>query len=164
MIFFSDRIEQFIPPKKGKKHILRIIREIIDFHPESEGTDIAVALEFLTNALKKRTTSFLLTDYSKPMEVANRKHDLVAVQVYDKRDASIPDVGMVSLRDSETGAVRLVDTSSRKIRTLYDKAWYASQQKLTAVTGRSGVDLASISTDEDFVKSLLGLFRKRSTR
>lgn len=170
VIFFSDRIEQFIPPKKGKKHILRIIREIIDFHPESEGTDIAVALEFLTNALKKRTTSFLLTDfidshdYSKPMEVANRKHDLVAVQVYDKRDASIPDVGMVSLRDSETGAVRLVDTSSRKIRTLYDKAWYASQQKLTAVTGRSGVDLASISTDEDFVKSLLGLFRKRSTR
>lgn len=170
VIFFSDRIEQFIPPKKGRKHILRIIREIIDFHPQSDETDIGVALEFLVNVLKKRSTTFLLTDfidehdYSRPMKMASRKHDLVAVQVYDRRDASMPDVGLVRLRDSETGAARWVDTSSKKIRTLYDKAWYASQQKLASLTGRAGVDLASISTDEDFVKSLLGLFRRRSMR
>lgn len=170
VIFFSDRIEQFIPPKKGRKHILRIIREIIDFHPQSEETDIGVALEFLVNVLKKRSTTFLLTDfidehdYSRPMKMASRKHDLVAVQVYDRRDASMPDVGLVRLRDSETGVARWVDTSSKKIRTLYDKAWYASQQKLASLTGRAGVDLASISTDEDFVKSLLGLFRRRSMR
>lgn len=170
VIFFSDHVEKFIPPKKGKKHILLIIREIIDFHPKSRGTDIALALEYLSNALKKRTTAFLLTDfidrgdYSKAMEIAADKHDLIAVQVYDKRDSLMPDVGLMRVRDSETGVGMWVDTSSSAVRKMYGKAWYESQQKLTSATRRSRVDLASVATDENFVKALLGLFRKRSMR
>lgn len=170
VIFFSDHVEKFIPPKKGKKHILLIIREIIDFHPKSRGTDIALALEYLSNALKKRTTAFLLTDfidrgdYSKAMEIAADKHDLIAVQVYDKRDSLMPDVGLMRVRDSETGVGMWVDTSSSAVRKMYGKVWYESQQKLTSATRRSRVDLASVATDENFVKALLGLFRKRSMR
>lgn len=170
VIFFSNKIEKFIPPKKGRKHILLIIREIIDFRSQSHGTDIGNALEYLTNALKKRTTAFLISDfidaqdYSKPMEIANNKHDLVAIQVYDKRDAQMPDVGLIRVKDSETGEEMWADTSSKRIRKLYDKAWYDSQLKLTSAIRRSSVDLASVSTDEDFVKSLLGLFRRRSMR
>lgn len=170
VIFFSDRVEKFIPPKKGKKHILLIIREIIEFKPESQGTDIDCVLQFMTNALKKRCTAFLLSDfidshdYFRSMSIANRKHDLAAIQVYDRRDASLPDVGLVRMRDMETGADIWVDTSSMKVRTAYDKAWYARQQQLSQTVGRCGVDLASISTDEDFVKSLLALFRNRGGR
>ncbi len=168
VIFFSDKIEKFIPPKKGKKHILLIIREIIDFEPSSQGTDINQALEYLTNALKKRTTTFLLTDfiddhnYSKSMEIANRKHDLVAIQVYDKRDAQLPNVGYLRVKDSETGDERWIDTSSKRVRQIFDKKWYENQQALTLATRRSGVDLVSISTDDDFVKALLAMFKKRS--
>lgn len=170
VIFFSDRVEKFIPPKKGKKHILLIIREIIEFKPESHGTDIDCVLQFMTNALKKRCTAFLLSDfidshdYFRSMSIANRKHDLAAIQVYDRRDATLPDVGLVRMRDMETGADIWVDTSSKKVRTAYDKAWYARQQQLSQTVGRCGVDLASISTDEDFVKSLLALFRNRGGR
>lgn len=170
VIFFSDRIEKFIPPKKGKKHILLIIREIIDFKAQSKGTDIGVALRYLTNALKKRTTAFLISDfidihdYTKPMEIANSKHDLVAVQVYDKRDTKMPDVGLVRLRDSETGEEQWVDTSSKKVRQLYDKAWYETQQRLSSAARAGKVDVASVATDENFVKALLGLFKKRSMR
>ena len=170
VIFFSDRVEKFIPPKKGKKHILLIIREIIEFKPESQGTDIDCVLQFMTNALKKRCTAFLLGDfidshdYFRSMSIANRKHDLAAIQVYDRRDATLPDVGLVRMRDMETGADIWVDTSSKKVRTAYDKAWYARQQQLSQTVGRCGVDLASISTDEDFVKSLLALFRNRGGR
>lgn len=170
VIFFSDRIEKFIPPKKGKKHILLIIREIIDMKPESRGTDIDVALKFMTNALKKRCTAFLLSDfidnhdYFSSMSIANRKHDLAAIQVYDKRDAKLPDVGLIRVRDMETGADRWIDTSSKRVRKAFDKAWYERQQQLSSVTGRCGVDLVSVSTDEDFVKALLALFRNRSSR
>ena len=170
VIFFSDRVEKFIPPKKGKKHILLIIREIIEFKPESQGTDIDCVLQFMTNALKKRCTAFLLSDfidshdYFRSMSIANRKHDLAAIQGYDRRDATLPDVGLVRMRDMETGADIWVDTSSKKVRTAYDKAWYARQQQLSQTVGRCGVDLASISTDEDFVKSLLALFRNRGGR
>lgn len=170
VIFFSDRIEKFIPPKKGKKHILLIIREIIDMQPQSRGTDIDVALKFMTNALKKRCTAFLLSDfidnhdYFSSMSIANRKHDLAAIQVYDKRDAKLPDVGLVRVRDMETGADRWIDTSSKRVRKAFDKAWYERQQKLSSVTGKCGVDLASVSTDEDYVKALLALFRNRSAR
>lgn len=170
VIFFSDRVEKFIPPKKGKKHILLIIREIIEFKPESQGTDIDCVLQFMTNALKKRCTAFLLSDfidshdYFRSMSIANRKHDLAAIQVYDRRDATLPNVGLVRMRDMETGADIWVDTSSKKVRTAYDKAWYARQQQLSQTVGRCGVDLASISTDEDFVKSLLALFRNRGGR
>lgn len=167
VIFFSDKVEKFIPPKKGRKHILLIIREILDFNPQGSLTDINLALEYMTNVIKKRCTAFLISDfiddhdYAHTMTIANRKHDLVAVQVYDKRDAQMPDVGLVKMQDSETGEQFWVDTSSKKIRNLYGKAWYARQQKLNHVSRKSGVDVASISTDEDYVKALLSLFKSR---
>lgn len=169
VIFFSDKIEKFIPPKKGKKHILLIIREIIDMKPESRGTDIDVALKFMTNAIKKRCTAFMLSDfidnhdYLSSMSIANRKHDLSAIQVYDQRDAKLPDVGLMRVRDMESGADRWIDTSSSKVRRMYEKVWYERQQRLATVTGKCGVDLAQITTDEDYVKALLALFRNRST-
>jgi len=170
VIFFSDKIEKFIPPKKGKKHILLIIREIINFEPTSTGTDIDVALQFMTNAIKKRCSAFLISDFIddhdffKSMSIANRKHDLASIQVYDKRDAEMPNVGLIRVRDVETGADRWIDTSSASIRKAYAKAWYERQQHLVSVTTRSGVDLASVTTDEDYVKALLGLFRRRGSR
>lgn len=170
VIFFSDRIEKFIPPKKGKKHILLIIREIIDFQPEGKGTDINIALEFLTNAIKKRATSFLLSDfidshdYSHAMIMANKKHELAAIQVYDERDAKLPSIGMIHAQDLETGKIIWLDTSSRTIRKAYEKIWYDRQQSLNSAVLRSGVELASIRTDEDYVKALLGVFRKKSMR
>lgn len=167
VVFFSDKIEKFIPPKKGRKHILLIIREIINFEPESKGTDIDVALKFLTNAIKKRSTTFLLSDfidshdYSRSLTIANRKHDVAAIQVYDRRDAEMPDVGLVRLRDLETGRDLWVDTSSKKVRNAYAKEWYGRQQTLGSVTAKGGVDLISVTTDEDIVKPLLSLFRRR---
>lgn len=168
VIFFSDRIEKFIPPKKGRKHILLIIREIINFTPESTGTNIDVALQFLTNVVKKRSTAFLISDfidrhdYFRSMSIANKKHDLASIQVYDRRDSELPDVGLVRMRDLETGDSVWVDTGSRAVSKAYAKDWYDQQQRIASLATRSGVDMASISTDEDFVKALLGLFRRRS--
>ena len=170
VIFFSDKIEKFIPPKKGRKHILLIIREIIDLVPENKGTNIDVALKFMTNALKKRCSAFLLSDfidthdYFSSMSIANRKHDLAAIQVYDRRDASMPNVGLVKVRDMETGCDRWIDTSSSKVRRAFDKAWYERQQKISSVTARCGVDMVSVTTDEDYVKALLALFHNRGAR
>lgn len=167
VIFFSDRVEKFIPPKKGRKHILRIIREIIDFNPEHHTTDIGEALKFLTRAIKKRCTSFLLSDfidrhdYSPTLTIANRKHDIAAIQVFDIRDAKIPDIGLVRLRDMESGQDIWLDTGSRKVRKAYEKAWYDQQQRVSEYTARSGVDFVSVRTDEDYVKGLLALFRRR---
>lgn len=170
VIFFSDRVEKFIPPKKGKKHIMLIIREIINFEAESPGTDINAPLEFLTNAIKKRCTAFLLSDfidshdYFKSMSIANKKHDLAAIQVYDKRDAEMPDVGLIRIRDMETGADRWIDTSSKRVRKAYARDWYDRQQRLGSTVTRSGVDMAQVTTDEDFVKPLLALFRRRGIK
>ncbi|MCH5224472.1 MAG: DUF58 domain-containing protein [Muribaculaceae bacterium] len=170
VIFFSDKIEKFIPPKKGRKHILLIIREIIDLEPTSRGTNIDVALKFMTNALKKRCSAFLLSDfidnhdYFSSMSIANRKHDLAAIQVYDRRDATMPDVGLVRVRDMETGADRWIDTSSARVRRAFDKAWYERQQKISSILTRCGVDMATVTTDEDYVKALLSLFHNRSAR
>ncbi|MDE6083660.1 MAG: VWA domain-containing protein, partial [Muribaculaceae bacterium] len=167
MIFFSDKIEKFIPPKKGRKHILLLIREIINFEPESKGTDIDKVLVFLTNALKKHCSAFLISDfidnhdYSKSLSIANRKHEVSAIQVYDKRDARLPDIGLMKLRDLETGEMKWIDTSSSKIRKLYEKEWYNRVQNLSALTTRCGVDMMTVSTDEDYVKALLQLFRHR---
>ncbi len=168
VIFFSDKIEKFIPPKKGKSHILLIIREIINFTPDNKDTDIDVALQFLTNVVKKRCTAFLISDfidnhdYFKSMSIANRKHDLAAIQVYDRRDAEIPNVGLIRMRDLETGGDKWIDTGSGKVRKMYAKAWYDRQQKLSSTVKRCGVDLVSVTTDEDFVKALLNLFRRRA--
>lgn len=167
MLFFSDKIEKFIPPKKGKKHILFLIRELLDFTPENPGTDIGVALRYFTDAQKKRSTTFLISDFidshdfSRPLSIAARKHDLIAVQVYDRRDATLPDVGMMRVADLETGADRWIDTSNKKVRRAYDRWWYDRQQAMTEAMQRSRVDIASVSTDEDYVKSLMALFRMR---
>lgn len=169
VIFFSDRIEKFIPPKKGKKHILLIIREIIDFRPESSGTDIDVALRFMTNAIKKRCSAFLLSDFiddhdfSRSMVIANRKHELAAIQIYDERDTRLPDVGLIYADDLETGHRSWIDTGSKSVRKAYEKMWYNRQQRLNGCVNRAGVDMASIRTDEDFVKALLAMFRRRAS-
>lgn len=168
VIFFSDHVEKFIPPKKGRKHILLIIREIIDLVPSSRGTNIDAALKFMTNALKKRCSAFLLSDfidnhdYFQSMNIANKKHDLAAIQIFDKRDATMPNVGLIRVKDMETGADKWIDTSSQKVRKAFDKAWYERQQTISSTAAKCGVDMVSMSTDEDFVKSLLALFRNRS--
>lgn len=170
VIFFSDKVEKFIPPKKGKSHILLIIREIIDFKGEHKNTNIDEALEFMTNALKKRCNAFLLSDfidshdYYRSMSVANKKHELAAIQIFDERDAKLPDVGLVRMKDMETGEVEWVDTSSAAVRKSYEKNWYARQQKVASVTSKCGVDYVSIRTNEDYVKALLGMFKRRATR
>lgn len=170
VIFFSDKVEKFIPPKKGRKHILFIIRELIDFEPEHKLTDISTVLRYFTDALKKRATTFLISDfidshdYSKALAVARNRHDVIAVQIYDKRDATLPDVGLMQVTDLETGAEKWIDTSSKKTRQAYRKWWYDRQQLMMNDLRRARVDLASIATDEDYVSALMNLFRRRGTR
>ena len=170
VLFFSDKIEKFIPPKKGKKHILLIIRELLDFTPESQGTDIGTALRYLTDALKKRSTTFLISDfidshdYTRQLQVAVSKHDLIAIQVYDKRDASLPDLGLMRVTDLETGHTRWIDTSMKSTRNAYGKWWYERQQQMVETLRKSRVDLASIATDEDFARALMALFKNRGVR
>lgn len=167
VIFFSDRIEKFIPPKKGRKHVLHIIREMIDFKPESTRTDIASAVRYLTNAIKKRSTAFLISDFmdegfEKELTIANRKHDIVALQVYDIRETEMPDVGLVKLKDAETGERIWVDTSDARLRKSYRNAWGQSQLELQKTFSKSGVDSVSMNTADDYVKSLMKLFRMRA--
>lgn len=167
VIFFSDKVEKFIPPKKGRKHVLHIIREMIDFKPESLRTDISEALRYFTNAIKKRSTAFLISDFmdkdfGKELTIANRKHDVVALQVYDIRETEMPDVGLVKLKDAETGERVWVDTSDSRLRKSYKNAWGQNQLELQKTFTRSGVDSVSMSTDEDYVKSLMKLFRMRA--
>lgn len=170
VIFFSDRIEKFIPPKKGRKHILFIIRELLDFTPESPGTDVGTALRYMTDALKKRCTTFVISDfidehdYYRALTIANNKHDVTAIQVYDKRDAQLPDVGLMRVTDLETGADRWVNTSSAKVRKVYNKWWYERQQTMIERFNKSRVEHTSVATDEDFVKALMALFKKRELR
>lgn len=167
VIFFSDKIEKFIPPKKGKKHILFIIRELIDFTPSHRGTDISMVLRYFTDALKKRCTTFVISDfidekdYHKALSIAANKHDVYGVQVYDKRDAQIPDVGLVRVQDLETDAQQWVDTSSKKVRNQFGRWWYERQQVMSDTFKRCRVNSCSVATDEDYVSALMGLFRKR---
>ena len=167
-IFFTDRIEKFIPPQKGRKHILYIIRELLGFEPESRQTDLIVPLQYLTNAIKKRCTTFLLSDFiderdfKSALTIANRKHDVVAIQVYDKRVEELPDVGLMKMVDAESGEDIYIDTSSRKVRALHHKWWVEHQQLLRDVFSKSGVDSISVRTDQDYVKSLMNLFAKRN--
>lgn len=168
VIFFSDKIEKFIPPKKGKKHILYIIRELLDFSPESKRTNLGVPIEYLTNVLKKRCTAFILSDFivqhdfTSAMTIANRKHDLVAIQIYDRRVAELPDVGLIKVRDAETGHEQYIDSSSKAIRNAHHAWWLAKQNQLNEAFKKSRVDAISIRTDQDYVKALLGLFAKRN--
>lgn len=168
VIFFSDRIEKFIPPKKGRKHILYIIRELLDFKPESKRTDIKIAVEYLTNVIKKRCTTFMISDFidendfRNALTIANRKHDIVAIQVYDRRMAELPDVGLMKVRDAETGHEQWIDTSSRALRRAHNDWWIQRQRVLNETFTKSNVDSVSIRTDQDYVKSLLNLFAKRN--
>ena len=168
MVFFSDRIEKYIPPKKGRKHILYIIRELLDFQPQSHRTDVKQALEFLTSVAKRRCTAFVLSDFYdtqdflQPLQIANRKHDVVALQVYDIRAKELPDVGLMRVVDAETGHEQYIDTSSRQLRQAHERYWRHAQEKLKDTMTKSNVDLVSIATNEDYVKSLLMLFKRRS--
>lgn len=170
VIFFSDKIEKFIPPKKGKKHILLIIRELLDFTPENQGTDISVALRYFTDALKKRCTTFLISDFidthdfTRQLQIACNRHDVIAIQVYDKRDTSLPDVGLMRMTDLETDTSRWINTSSRRTRQAFSKWWYERQQSMSETFSKCRVDHASIATDEDFAHSLMALFKNRGVR
>jgi uncharacterized protein (DUF58 family) len=168
VIFFSDNVEKFIPPQKGKKHILYIIRELIDFQPKNKKTDISKVLKYLTNAIKKRCTAFVISDYiakdkyEYALTIANNKHDVVAIQVYDARETEIPAVGLMKIKDAETGAERWIDTSSSKTRMVYKHWWEKRQTEMDNAFRKSRVDAVSIRTDEDYVKALMNLFNKRS--
>lgn len=169
-IFFTDRIEKFIPPRKGKHQILLIIRELLDNKPQSRGTDIAMALRYFSDAQKKKCAAFVISDfianadYKQALTIARNKHDIMALQVYDRRDAQMPDVGFMRVTDLETGASRWIDTSSSKVRKTYNKWWYERQQAMTETLRHCRVDFASIATDEDFVQSLMALFKNRGVR
>lgn len=168
VIFFSDRIEKYIPPKKGRKHILYIIREMLDFHPVSHKTDIAAATAYLTRVMKRRCTSFIISDFyddkdfEKEMEIANRKHDMVAIQVYDQRAKTLPDIGLLKVRDAETGHEMYIDTSSKKLRRAHTAYWLKREEQLKTTFAKSKVDWVSVATNEDFAKSLILLFKKRA--
>ena len=168
VIFFSDKIEKFIHPKKGRTHILHIIRELIDFYPEDKQTDIEQALEYMTNSIKKRCTCFVISDFidehdfAHALAIANRKHDVVALRVYDPRENQLPPVGMMYLRDAETGEQMWVDTSDKKLREAYEKYAFVREKELDAIFKRSGVDVANIRSDEDYVRALITLFKKRA--
>lgn len=168
VIFFSDRIEKFIPPKKGRKHILYIIRELLDFHSQSRRTNIHLALEYLTNAMKRRCTAFILSDFidqesfKNALTIANRKHDVVALQVYDRRVSELPSVGLIRIKDAETGHEQWIDTSSKAVRKAHREWWIRKQAELNEVFTKTNVDSVSIRTDEDYVKALLNLFAKRN--
>ena len=168
VIFFSDRIEKYIPPKKGRKHILYIIREMLDFHPVSHKTDVAAATAYLTRVMKRRCTSFIISDFyddkdfEKEMEIANRKHDMVAIQVYDQRAKTLPDIGLLKVRDAETGHEMYIDTSSKKLRRAHTAYWLKREEQLKTTFAKSKVDWVSVATNEDFAKSLILLFKKRA--
>ena len=168
VIFFSDKIEKFIPPKKGRKHILYIIRELLDFQPERQLTDIRGAIEYLTRVIKRRCTAFLLSDFldkgefRQTLTIANRKHDIVAIQVYDRRLAELPDVGLMKMKDNETGQEIIVDTSSKQVRREHALWWKNQKERLADTFNRSNVDSVSVRTDGDYVSALMSLFAKRN--
>lgn len=166
VILFSDRIEKFIPPQKGRKHILRIIRELLECHPQGSGTDISESLRFLTNAIKKRCTAFLISDfrdkgYARSLQVANNKHDVAALHVYDIRETTLPSVGLLRVLDAETKRERWIDTSRSKVRESYALKWESHQEMMKEIFSRAGVDSVSLRTGEDYVKPLMRLFKHR---
>jgi len=168
VIFFSDKIEKYIPPKKGRKHILFIIREMLDFHPESAKTNVKNAIDFLNNVLKRHCTAFLMSDFyvqedfKNALTICNRKHDVVALQVYDQRAKALPDVGLMRVRDAETGHEMYIDTSDKRLRRAHQMYWMNRQRMLDDIFHKSNVDNISIATNEDYVKALLQLFALRS--
>ncbi|MFO8234379.1 MAG: DUF58 domain-containing protein [Bacteroidales bacterium] len=173
VIMFSDRIEKFIPPKKGRTHILRIIRELIEFTPESKGTNISGALKYLTNAIKKRCTAFILSDffdqddennqlnYEEALRIASNKHDLIGLQIYDRREGELPPVGLINVQDAETGETLWVDSSNKSVRKAYQNWWQNTNSLIKTTFSQAGVDYTAIATSEDYVKPLVNLFKRR---
>ncbi|MBR6423268.1 MAG: DUF58 domain-containing protein [Bacteroidales bacterium] len=172
-LFFSSKVEKFIPPKKGRSHLLRIIRELVEFEPEDRGTDIGAALRFLTNAIKKRCTAFLLSDlldldaerrprYEDALKIAVNRHDLSVINVYDQRERSIPDIGLVHVRDTETGRGRWIDTGSRTVRSSYEKWNREAMDNTRSMLRRYRIDTVSIGTGDDYVKQLISFFKNRA--
>ena len=170
VIFFSDIVEKYIPPKKGKSHILMIIRDLIDFEPKSKGTDIGLALKFFTNVIKKRSTSFLISDFvdNKPYEdalkIANKKHDLIALHIYDKAEEDLPNLGLIPLLDAETNQLKWVNSSSKDVRIYYKAEALKRKDQLKNTFRRSGVDNAEIATDVNYIKPLMNLFKRRGAK
>lgn len=170
LIFFSDQVEKFIPPKKGKGHILRIIRELITFEAEGKGTNIDEALKFMTNAIKKKSTAFILSDFidkndfKHALKIANKKHDLVALKIYDQRERELPNIGLVPMQDSESGVVRMIDTSNKKVREEYALNSKSYQKEVEDAFKKAGVDFTNIASGESYVKPLMNLFKKRESR
>ena len=168
VIFFSDHIEKYIPPKKGRHHILYIIRELLDFKPKSARTDIGMAVSYLTRMMKRRVTVFLLSDFytqedfSKAVKIANSKHDMIAVQVYDPRAKTLPNIGLMKVKDAETGHEMIIDTGSAKLRQAHTQYWLERQATLRELFSKSKVDWTSVATNEDFTKALMLLFKKRA--
>jgi uncharacterized protein (DUF58 family) len=169
VIFFTDKVEQFIPPKKGKSHILRIIREVLAFQPTGKGTDIAGALEYFSAVIKKRSICFILSDFmskefERPLKIASKKHDLVALRIHDTREDTLPNVGLVPMQDAETEEMMFVDTSSKKVRDGFAKNKLEATDKLRKLFPASGVDLIDITTGTDYVKPLMNFFKTRGKR
>lgn len=166
VIFFSSQVEKFIPPKKGRTHILRIIRELLEFRPKSNSTDLNEPLRFLTNALRKRCTAFLISDFMAPdfeeaLRIASSKHDIVALKVYDPAESRIPDIGFIKVHDAETGEERWIDSSSKKVRESYSNRWNSHVTAIKNTFRRCGVDNTDLRTDADYVQPLISLFEKR---
>lgn len=167
VIFFTDKIEKFIPPKKGKTHILRIIRDLIEFKPEHKKTDIKQALKYLTNVIKKRSIAFVISDFIADnnfvdaLKIANKKHDLVALRIYDKREMELPDVGLVKFMDAETGTLKWIDTSDKDVRIHFYAEAKKQEAFLKEIFNKSGVDSADINTAESYIKPLMNLFKRR---
>jgi len=169
VIFFSNKIEKFIPPKKGVSHILRIIREFIDFKPENNLTNVSIALEYLTNVIKKRCTAFIISDFmdgdfEKALMIANKKHDVIALRIFDRRETIMPDSGLIKVKDAETSEVMWLDTSSTIVRNYYEKKWREHLSKINRSFIKSGVDEVAVNTGQDYVKPLVSLFKKREAR
>ena len=167
VVFFSDRVEKFIPPKKGRSHILRIVRELLNFTPQHKGTDINAALEFLNNATKKKCICFVISDFEdlkfeKALRIASKKHDVAALKVHDRHEESLPDIGLVEMVDNETGATSWVNTSSKNTRKIFLKNSMEKSETLRSILSRCGVDFATIGTDENYVQPLTNLFKRRA--
>lgn len=168
VIFFSDKIEKFIPPKKGKSHVLRIIRDLIEFKPENKKTDIQLALKYFTGVIKKRSIAFLISDFLSPdfsdgMKIANKKHDLVALRVADLREKELPNIGLVKLMDAETGEIRWLNTSRKEVREIFAKNARKKEQYLKEIFNKCGVDSVTINTSGSYIQPLMGLFKRRES-
>ncbi len=166
VIFFSDRVEKFIPPKKGRSHILRIIRELVDYKPSQVKTDLAEPLRYLTNAIKKKCTAFVISDFvncdfEQALKIASEKHDIVALHIMDRGESQLPDLGLMQLKDPETGKYTLTDTSDRLTRMAYEHWWKKQQENNAELFRKVGVDVADFYTDRDYVKELIALFKRR---